>query len=537
MIAHLVTYQRRITTQLGLCVAIVFVLFYTAVDGARAGWANWLPGPMSRHRDAVAVAITAIGYGKWQSYASYRVVIRSLAEHGLSLQEEDLARVGVPHYFDVMMDSKRLDAAIRAASTLAAPDAEGMYYSQEEKGMAIFYTIAFAIFGISSSSWYWLYISLYSLSILIACIAFRRRSEILLFFLTVACAHLLVAGWLPKLPQQDINVINGNRFLGIMGSVAVFHLIFLILEQERPTSVQITAAAIQTTIICLVVNARGSAAWLLIAVALPWAGLWIVWVVRRTRSGFQVTRPISWPIAVLALGLGILLTHQQIQKDPAFREGAEYSGHVFWHSLVTALHNNPLRTDRYSIPADYPSYDDQVSFFVFDREIVRRGETRAKYLIGDSDWVYRTTSPEFDFRWTVYDKVLRDIFWRTVRDDPGYAAYSFLVEQPRSVLSMVFSRDLFLSPGLPNTIIIVSLTLGLLLITMNIPLRQLPYASPLTAVTLGAVLPVIITATVEFRLVEIFYMLLLDAIMGLAILVAAIGRPIFRKILSRDANG
>jgi hypothetical protein len=214
MITCLNTYKRKITTQLLLIVLVVFVLFYTAVDGARAGWNEWLPGSMSRHRDAVAVAITAVEYGKWQGYASYRTVNRNLLEHGLSVQEEDVARVGATHYFDVMTDLKRLNIALKAASMLDAPETEGMYYSQDEKGMAVFYIIAFAVFGISSSSWYWLYIALYSFSVLTACIAFRNRSEILLFFLAVVCVHLFIADLLPTLPRQDINVINGNRFLG-----------------------------------------------------------------------------------------------------------------------------------------------------------------------------------------------------------------------------------------------------------------------------------------------------------------------------------
>lgn len=536
MIAYLNMCKRKITTQFLLIVLMVFVLLYTAVDGACAGWGEWLPGSMSRHRDAVAVAITAIGYGKWQGYASYKAVNHSLLEHGLSVQEEDLARVGATHYFDVMTDPKRLNVALKAASMLDAPAAQGMYYSQDEKGMAVFYIVAFAVFGISSSSWYWLYIALYSFSVLTACIAFRKRSDILLFFLAVACVHLLVANLLPTLPRQDINVVNGNRFLGIMGSVAVFHLIFLIRERQGPAMVEIIGVAIQTAIICLIVNARTSAAWLAIAVVLFWASLWFVWVSRHTRLDSYTMRPLSWPIVILALGLGVLLTHQQFGQNPAFRDGRAYGGHVFWHNLVTVLHNNPQRTQRYGIPAEYPVYDDQVSYFVFDREIAQRGEGRSKYLAGDADWVYRTSSPDLDFRWAAYDAVLHDVFWRTVREAPGYAAYSFLVEQPRSVLSMVFGGNFFRSRGLPIRIIALALILGSLLTVMNIPLPWMGYLFPLAAATLGAALPSLFAAAAELRIVEIFYMLLLDIIMGLALLVAFVERFLLQKISIRISS-
>lgn len=394
---HRITAQRNTTPRLVLFALIALALFYNGIEGTRTGWAGWLPGVMSRHRDAVAVAITAVAYGKWQGYASYKSVNRVLREHGLSVQDEDLSRVGVKHYFDVMTDSTKLNAALKAASSLENPAAEGMYYSQDEKGMAAFYTASFALFGIASSSWYWLYMAIYSISILAACIAFRQHLDILFFFLAVVCVHTLVAHMLPILPQQDINIVNGNRFLGIMASVAMFHLMFLIFRRERCSFWQVILASLQVVIICLTINARTSAAWLLIAVSLYWAGLWVLWLLRRKQSSLQGLKPASWPMAILVLGLIGLWAQQQFIQDSAFRDGRAYGGHVFWHGLVTALHNNPLRTKRFGIPAEYPIYDDQISYFVFDREIAKRGEDRSKYLseipTGSSDKQSRTGFP------------------------------------------------------------------------------------------------------------------------------------------------
>ena len=147
-----------------------------------------------------------------------------------------------------------------------------------------------------------------------------------------------------------------------------------------------------------------------------------------------------------------------------------------------------------------------------------------------------TSSPDPGFRWGAYDEVLRDVFWRTVRDDPTYAAYSFLVAQPQSVLSIVLGRDFFRSRGLPSRIIVLSLILGLLFAAMNIPLPQVRYVFLLAASTLGAALPALFAAVAELRSVEIFYMLLLDIIMGLAALVAVIGRFLLRKTSIRISS-
>ena len=525
--------HRQSAMQLGLCVLIVLVLLHTALEAVWAGWYCWLPGGLSRSRDAEAVAITAVAYGKWQGYASYRAVNRTLREHGLSVQQEDLARVGATHYFDVMTDPKLLDAALKAASTLDAPAAEGMYYSQDEKGAAAFYIIAFALFGIASASWYWLYMALYSLSVLAACVAFHRRSEVLFFLLAVVCTHELVAQLLPTIPRQDLNLIHASRFLGIMASVAMFHLMFLILQRKRPTTSEIAAAALQTGIICLTVNARTSAAWLLIAVMLLWAMLWLMWLFRRARTGLQAPKPTSWPMGVLALGLAGLLLHQQFGQDPAFHDSRAQGGHVFWHNIVTTLHNNPLHTGRYGIPAEFPVYDDQVSYLLFDREVARRGEERSKYLMGDSDWVYRTSSPDLDFRWVAYDRVLRDVFVRTVASDPWYAIYSFLAQQPRSAVTIVFGRDFLRSRALLDRAPFLALIFGVLLIAANIPLRPATYVPVLAFASFGVVLPVLCAAVAELRVVEMFYILLLAAIVGVAVVAAVVGRLVLVRLRRR----
>jgi hypothetical protein len=512
-----------------LLTLIALTLFYTAVDGLRSGWSGWLPGSMSRHRDAVAVAVTAVAYGKWQGYASYQAVNRVLREHGLSVQNEDLADVGAKHYFDVMIDAEQLNAALKAASSLQNPAAEGLYYSQDEKGMAAFYTASFAIFGLASSSWYWLYMVIFSLSILTAIIAFRRHQDILLFLLALVCVHSLVAHVLPMIPRQDINVVHGNRFLGIMASVAMFHLMFLISRRELPTPGQIIAAIIQTTIICLTIIARTSAVWLVIAIVLFWAGLWVMSLLRNKDNQSARSRTAVWPIAIIAIGLILLFAHQRFVPDSAFRDGRAYGGHVFWHNLVTALHNNPQRTDRFGIPPEYPAYDDQVAYFTFDREIALRGDDRSKYLVGDSNWIYRTSSQSLDFRWAAYDQVLQDVFLRTIFSNPGYAINSFMIQQPASILGIALGRNFLGSPSMLLMAIPVALFLGLIIFAARVRLDPALFAPALVAAIFGSMLPAFVAAAAELRSVEIFYTLLLSCTFAVAGLAALLMRTVFQK--------
>jgi hypothetical protein len=474
----------------------------------------------------VAVAITVVAHGEWQGYGSYRAVNRALLEHGLSTHDKDLARLGVKHYFEVMTDSARFGAALRAASTLRNPASEGIYYSQDEKGMAAFYVAAFALFGIAPSSLFWLYLSLYAAAMAVACAAFRRDAAVLFFLLAVACVHALVAMLLPRIPPQDINVIYGNRFIGLLAVVPMFHLMFLLLQRTRASPWQVAGALFQTAIIFLVVNARTSAAWLLIAVMLLWLGLLALAVLRRLRRRPAGAPLTVWPIALLVLGLVVSQLHQNIIVDSAFRDGRAHGGHVFWHNLATALHNHPERTARYGIPADMPIYDDQVSFVLFDGEIAARGEPLTKYISGDADWVFRTNVRERDFLWAAYDGVVRDVFLRTIAADPGYALYAFAVQQPISALNVMLGPDFLRAKALRRPWPIVALVAGLLLFAFTSRADTSVYAGPLAAATLGAVLPVVAAAAVELRVVELFYMMLLALAVVAAMFVLAALRPV-----------
>lgn len=514
-----------------LCSLIVLVLIYTILQGVWSGWANWHPGSMSRHRDAQAVAITAVAYGTWDGYASYRKVIRTLLEQGLSVQKEDLAPIGATHYFDVMTNPKQLDTALTIASQLPTPADEGLYFSQDEKGMAAFYILSYAIFGISPTSWYWFYVSLYSLSLLTACLTFRRNGALLFFFFVVACAHALVAQMLPEISRQDINVIHGNRFLGIMASVPLFHLMFLAIQRAQWTAWGIAAAALQTSIICLVINARTSAAWIVIAMGVFWASLWVTWLVRRSRIASGNTIPTLWPIAILVLGLSALLVHQKIGPHPAFTDGRAYGGHVFWHNLVSALHNNPLRTERHGIPAEFPVYDDQVGYTLFNKEIARRGQDRSQYLVGNSDWVYRTSSPDLDFRWAPYDLVLRDVFLWTIKSDPVYAINSFLVRQPQSVFEIVLGPDFAQSPALRNAPLLLAFIVGLFVAAACIRITSVNYIRMIASSLFGVCIPALIAAVAELRVVEIFYVLLIGVMFLMAIGIQVIVQNIFPDLL------
>jgi hypothetical protein len=493
------------------CFLIAFVLLSTAFEGVLDGWYRWLPGPMSRHRDAVAVAITEVAYKKWLGYASYHAVNHALLRDGLSVQSDDFLKTGEDSYFAVIRNPALVDRALYAASHLSAPASEGLFYSQDEKGMAILFICAFAIFGIGAGSLFWLYFLLYGSSVIVACVTFWRQTRILFLLLIVVCGHAFIAHLLPTMMRMDVSVIYSNRFLGVMATVPMLHLMLLIDEQARMSILAVLVACFQTLIICLVVAARTTALWLPLSIILYWLVRMIRYPRKPAPEG-KPAKPRAWPVCVLLVGLCSLAIYDRLEVNIAFRNGEAEGGHIFWHNLLTALHNNPLRTKLFSIPADMRIYDDQVSYLLFDREIGRLGENRSKYLAEGPDWIYRTTRVEWNFRWQVYDGLLKKVFWRTITAHPLYSFCSLALYQPYSAAKLILGPSFLWNHRWIDPPAMFALICGVILAAACGHLVLSGDYLMLFVASAGVFAPVLCAATDELRVVELFYFLLLFGI-------------------------
>jgi hypothetical protein len=232
-------------------------------------------------------------------------------------------------------------------------------------------------------------------------------------------------------------------------------------------------------------------------------------VAARLASTARWVVPAAWPLAVLVAGVAGLWLHQQVGLNPYFRTPEGQIGRVFWHNVTTALANHPDRGEHLGIPAGMLAYDDQVGYFLFDREIAARGEDRAAYLVGDRDWGYRTTDPGLDFRWGAYDLVLRDVVLRTARSEPRFVASALLKYQPLSAAKLIASPEFLRWKEILAPPIVLALLIGSVaaatgsLGTLGRPLVAWACCG------LAALGPVLVAAVVELRVVEVFFLVLL----------------------------
>ena len=507
-----------------LLLGLIFITFLIPIyQGINSGWSSWLPGSMSRHRDAVAVAITAVAYKSWQGYASYKSINRTLLEHGLSVNKINQSKNESGNYLDVMKDSVLLQNAFFAASHIKNPESEGLYFSQDEKGMALLYIAAFLLFGIHTQSLFLLFFTIYGVSLLIICISFYKDSAILFFILCITSAINLTANLLPLLPQQDINVIFGNRFLGILAIVPMIHLMLLTVEKVQIKIIGIIFLLIQVLLIYILINARTSILWVLISYAI----FYIIYILAKSYLKIPTIQRIKKgsllvPIFLL-IGFFSYQAHQTLGVNSAYFDGRENGSHVFWHSLLTAIHNNPERNIKFDIPDSFPIYDDQVSYYLFYKEIGASKNREDLYLRNDSDWVFRTTSPKLDFKWDRYDQVLKTVAIRTFKTEPLYSIRSLLFEQPKSLLKLLFGSSFYSSLfSMKFLYAYLIISFGLLISKNYSANKKIILTMILFSLTIGALIPTLFAAVAELRLAEIFCISLLDSIFILLIISSII---------------
>jgi len=518
---HLPSPHRR-----GIVAALVFIfLALTTIEGWRHGADETLPGPMTRHRDATAIAISMLFFDNWLGFSALRSVVNALNRGGLAIHSEDASIAGVDSYFDALRDPNVVNAAFASAVAVAESAPENItdddlyFIFNDDFGLSIFYALAFKIFGVSVSSLFYFYMLVFTCSILCFFICHRNDHYAILLMFLWMLAHICMIRVISGLPL-DVHTIHGNRFLAFLSITSLFHLAWLICRNHAITVVGVLGAVVQILILLLAIASRSSVLWQLIALLGITSTYFTFWMMRRHRAR---RRPILWPIAMVM----IFFVGWQLSQTPLLH--AHYTSekavrsHVIWHPLVNALHNNPQREDIFGIPKSIPVWDDAIVYRVFEEEVIKRGGQIEEYIVGDRDWKFRTSERRWDYDWAKYELVLRDYFFKSLFDHPYYAAQSFFVYQPISLLQNTISKYYWKIDLIKDPIIIIPFILILLLWFRVFYKSQLfiRRVAPIIAISVGsACLPVLIVAATTLRLADVVGLLFIPVILCIYVMLA-----------------
>lgn len=383
-----------------LCAAL---LAASAATGLRAKMHETLPEAIGRHTLSMAVAVSSLNHGLG-GYLAYVSVIRVFD------------RVSADR--STMTDPAKLNAVIANAASLSDPAALGVYpLVREDKGLVVYYKLAFAAFGARIQSVYWLYFALLGASVLCWGLTFGRRPELMALLAFFLSAHLAVTLAAPAV-GLELAAVHNPRFLPVLGVLPALHLALLILGARRREPSVVAAAAAQAALLTLVIHARsGSISQFLFLGALFGAAA-AFRLVREPELGAQVFAAVRpWPLALAVAAVLLLKLHMAWSLSPV------YSGvtakHLFWHPVYLGL-------------AVLPEAKERFGFHFSDDAAFTAGKRLALERFG------KDFSTGYD--WDVYETVLKDETLRLASGAPWLTVKNYLYKFP------LFARTVFYEP-------------------------------------------------------------------------------------------
>jgi hypothetical protein len=418
----------------------------TVWEGVKVGADRTLPGALARHVNGFSVAISCLAYGHCRGYTSLRSVDQALYDGGLNYGKAG----SDPNFFH---DASLINKALKRAASLTDPGTAVNSMGPHEKGLALFYVLSMAIFGIKLSSLFYGFMLLFVVTVGLFGIAFYRDLLALATLVAACCAMYLIVPVVQGL-APDINAVHSSRYLPLLAVVPVLHFLMLF-ERGDTGPLQTVTAAGQAGVLFLVIFSRLSGLWMVAGLALWIAARVAVSIIRddQPNSRTMAFRALV-PSVLMVFVLAALVFYPRFALDQQYLKQDETEYRTFWHHLLVAANFNPVRPEVTGIPAyspefgDLPEYGDLIAYLLFEKEIARRGESLSQYLIDDeAGWPQRTTHRRFDYKWGLYESVVKSIFLRVVAEHPNYVLESVFFYEPMAIIREFFGGQFVPSVG------------------------------------------------------------------------------------------
>jgi hypothetical protein len=397
-----------------------------------------LPGALTRHKNGLAVAISCLSYGHCHGYTSLKSVDQALHDAGLNW-----GKLGA---VDIYHDAGLINQALERAASIPAPGTAVNSMGPHEKGLAFFYTLSMAVFGIQLSSLFYGFMLIFFVTVVLYAVAFSRDPLALASLIAACCAMYLIVPVLQGL-SPDVNAVHGSRYLPLLGMVPVLHLLMLF-ERGKIRPLQVMLGAGQAIVLFFVIFSRLSGVWMIAGLGLWVAARVVVSMLRTDRgSARTMVRRAIVPGALVGFVIASLVLYPKVALDPQYLKQDETEYRTFWHHLLVAANFNPARQKVVGIPADYPDWGDLTAYLLFEKEIARRGETLSQYLVDDeAGWQQRSSERKYDYKWGMYEGVVKSIFLRLLAQHPLYVLESIFFYEPLAIVQELFTGQ-FVPPA------------------------------------------------------------------------------------------
>jgi len=429
---------------------------------------NTLGEPFGDHLMAISIAISRLVYGV-EGLAGLEQVLEILRQIP-SVSLIDLDSLAARESYQ-----SAINETIQKTTRLDGIDFNQIHAYVNDQAYLYYVISAFYLFGIKiqSLSYLWLLVLFASVTLFLA--AYREKIPSLLLLWCVLVAISLVVMANPGVGSQLLTVYN-YRFLPVLGLIPLLHVVLSINDRQKfPAGWPLIL--IQILILVFVLLVRGSALWMLAALAL--SVIHSLWSKRRElrtgTNGLENVSPagmIASRLAPLILVLAVFLLAKSAMPRYLHKE---YEGelwarsHVIWHAAFVGLTTDPVLMGRY-VCSDKPLTDQLMNFrpVLCDEEPRRYPRLAYGIFQQPSDmhgfhaavrYLRERGSNEqigseirrpgyFNLKWDRYDEIIGRVYFDMLRQNPLDALYMYAIVKPLKYLREAAMYTTYLWKGL-----------------------------------------------------------------------------------------
>lgn len=403
-------YWRNLTLVV-LALGLVFLSYKMGLD---AGMASGRIDPSWRYRFyAVPIVMSQLFYGRPYDYVGYH-------------------RLATPF----QGPTPPIDTLIADLRSIDDVESQGLFFIlADDKGSVDFVRLAFALYGITSSSFYYFYFTIVLASCLLYAVSyFRDREKLALLVLLCLAFYVAMSGFLAFPP--GVNILDVHTF-GMLSLPAFLHLVVAATDQRPTRPLGLLTTVAQALILIFVLHSRSSNVSQVASIVV--GSPLIVYLSRRLTRSSAAVWPRLVPAAIVLIAFCLLPVYQRLTYHPDYFGRRATLLHVVFHNLIIGVSRNPTLAARY----DLGGGDTDAAFAVEAYVKARAGANPARRNWTAAELNAVTTQGQFDF--VEYEEAARDLYFSMWKEQPGQMLWTLLYWHPLDVytvlkLHMGFSR-------------------------------------------------------------------------------------------------
>jgi len=405
--------QRRLTLILAVAALMCIGLCYT--QGVRKGLDTRITYAFEHDAWSMSVGLSRLLFGLHEGYIGYKKVVDTTSS---VLSPNGTHNPSSIHYLhDRSAIQQALDNVRQINPETLPPfnDGEARNFVSiygEDVGLADFYTLAFAIFGLKADAMYKLYFLIFLLSAVLF-VAEHRKLPVALFTLLAVCGTFTVFFFSTFFNSPLLPSVNANRFATSLLVIPLLHVLWRVSSKEKIGLRSAILLMLQALLFAFSVSIRktGQAQLLLLFITMGVATRDIWWPQAHRFSLTALRSLIIYPpVASGLIFIGVYTSYgiiQHTQLNKLYFSDCSLPNHMTWHSLFLGLSKHP-DWETYNTMSTPGTKGDNIAWSAFEKYMKDRNE----------EYTCPQTGARHKLR--IHEQVIRKYYLEFVMHHPKY---------------------------------------------------------------------------------------------------------------------